>query len=99
MRELTHSGVLLMILAAVLTGCSPASPGTTTSATGLTATSPPGAASQAPIGVTPAPVGGSGGQLDVQVGSALHEQLSGPALTCSHVDYGGGDTKWVLSYV
>jgi hypothetical protein len=33
------------------------------------------------------------------VADAIDEQVDGPGLTCTHADYGGGDTSWVLSYL
>lgn len=52
-----------------------------------------------PPPTTPPPTPAPGGHLEVQVGNAINDQVDGAALTCSLFDYGGGDTRWQLSYV
>lgn len=46
---------------------------------------------------TPGPTVAPGGHLEIQVGS-IDEQVDGPEVACSFFDYGGGDTRWQLTY-
>jgi hypothetical protein len=48
---------------------------------------------------TPVPTPPPAGHLEVQVGNAIDEQVDGPDVKCSFLDYGGGDTRWQLSYL
>ncbi len=46
---------------------------------------------------TPAPSAAPAGHLEVQVGS-IDDQVDGPEVACLFADYGGGDTRWSLTY-